>query len=484
MSLIDSWFPQRKHRRSNDSELPLWHEQHHLPTPFPPTSLAASMYQSALTHQDKSKANSPMSEHLNVLRRKEKVLHLTLQELLDEQSEGLLAGLGMKGRDEDEGARNTPSTTRIQRPSSLSPRPTQRRQRKPALGTTRRAIWKAILECAELKAEEDMLVKEELDENRFILEQLEGWAVKRDGLRKTIEEIEGEDSKTKAKSLKEEAVRLHEEILDLEAKLAQMKMRHRQILEEVDEMDNEGQSKLSSYKASLDLVEKDITYFLKHPPTNTRKESPFMALPPKRRTLEMAKEFWETEYTQMERSRKSAKRDRKALEEGAVVWKDVVVEILSFEGCLAKEVGNMNQSMLSGRAPSPAESKLGPAEILSRMNSTMKYIEDRLRLAEKKKWRLLEACIGAELEAFKQGKDMLEQTFSEGEAEAEQKEEEEDSPPEELFKEDADQEELGEGLLGNLGTNGSGLQQQSLYDTDDDGPSADLMVSRGGDDTD
>lgn len=426
-----------------------------------------------------------MLEHLNVLRRKEKALHLTLQELLDEQGEGLLAGLGVKEADGDEGGRSTPTTTQSLRSNSLSPRPTHRRQRKPALGTTRRAIWKAILDCAELKAEEDALVKEELEESRFILEQLEGWDVKRQGLRKTIEEIGGQDSKSKAQSLKEEAGRLHEEILDLKARLAQMKMRHRQILEEVDEMENEGLSKVSSYKASLDMVEKDIAYFLKNPPTNTRKESTFMALPPKRRTLEMAKEYWETEYTQMERNRKSAKRDRRALEEGAVVWKDVVAEILSFERFLAKEMGCMNQSMLEIRSPSPSETRSGPAEILSRMKGTMKFIEDRLRLAEKKKWRLLEACIGAELEAFKQGKDLLEQTFSEGEAGAEKEEDEdEDSPPEELLREDANQEDMEEGLLGNLGTNGSGLRQQSLYDTDDDGPSADLMVSRGGDDTD
>lgn len=435
-------------------------------------------------HQDKPKASLPTSEDLNVLRRKEKALHLTLQELLDEQGEGLLAGLGVKEADGDEGGRSTPTTTQSLRSNSLSSRPTHRRQRKPALGTTRRAIWKAILDCAELKAEEDALVKEELEENRFILEQLEGWDVKREGLRKTIEEIGGQDSKAKAQSLKEEAGRLHEEILDLEARLAQMKTRHRQILEEVDEMENEGLSKLSSYKASLGLVEKDIAYFLKNPPTNTRKESTFMALPPKRRTLEMAKEYWETEYTQMERNRKSAKRDRRALEEGAVVWKDVVAKILSFERFLAKEMGSMNQSMLETRSPSPAETRSGPAEILSRMNGTMKFIEDRLRLTEKKKWRLLEACIGAELEAFKQGKDMLEQTFSEAGAGAEEKEEDEDYPPEERLREDADQEDMGEGLLGNLGPNGSGLQQQSLYDTDDDGPSADLMVSRGGDDTD
>ncbi|KAE9966686.1 hypothetical protein EG328_008761 [Venturia inaequalis] len=485
MSLIESWFPQRKHRRSNDSELPLWHEQHHLSTPFPPTSVAASMYQSALMHQDKPKATLHISEDVNVLRRKERALHLTLQELLDEQSEGLLAGLGMKGSDGDEDGRSPPTATQSLRSNSPSPPPTHRRQRKPALGTTRKAIWKAILECAELKAEEDALVKEELEENRFILEQLEGWVVKREGLRKTIEKIGGEDSKAKAQSLKEEALRLHEEILDLEARLALAKTKHRQILEEVEEMENEGQSKLSSYKASLDLVEKDITYFLKNPPTNTAKESTFMALPPKRRTLEMAKEYWVTEFTQMERSRKSVQRDRKALEEGAVVWKDVVAEILSFERFLANEMGNMNRSMLDARNPSPAESKSDPAEILSRMNTTMKFIEDRLRLAEKKKWRLLEACIGAELEAFKQGRDMLEQTFLEGKAEVERKEEEEEeSPPEELFKEDTDQEELGEGLLGNLVTTVSGLQQQSLYDTDDDGPSADLMVSRGGDDTD
>lgn len=416
-----------------------------------------------------------------MLRRKEKALQQTLQDLLDAQGEGLLAGLGAK---EGHGGNLTPTTTQSLRSTSLSPRPENRRQRRPALGTTRRAIWKTILDCADLKAEEDALVREELEENQLILEQLEGWESKREGLRKTITDIEGEDTKVKAHSLKEEAVRLQDEIQDMEVRLSQMKTRHRKILEEVDETENSLQSQLSSYQASLGLVEKDIGYFLANPSPRMRKESTFMTLPTKRRTLEMAKEYWETEYTQKKRSRKAAKRDRIALEEGAVVWKDVVAEILAFERFLAKEMGSMDQSMLYTHTPSSSpDSQSGPGEILSRMNSTITFLTDRLSLAGKKKWRLLEACIGAELEAFKQGRDMLEQTFFEAEAEDSPPEglisRDEGSPPEELMRgAPKPKEEEGEG-----GVVGMGLQQ-NLYDTDDDGPSADLMVSRREDDTD
>jgi hypothetical protein len=387
---------------------------------------------------------------------------------LDAQGEGLLAGLGATSPDVHVSAGSlTPTTTPSVRSNSISPRPSTGRQRKPALGTTRRAIWKAILECASLKAEEDALVKEELEENHLILEQLEGWGNKREGLRKTITDIESEDTKAKSQSLKEEANRLQDEINDMESRLAQIKTRHRRILEEIDETENSVQSKLSSYQASLDLLEKDIGHFLANPPARTSRDSTFMALPPKRRTLEMAKEYWETEYTQMKWSRKSAKRDRVALEEGAVVWKDVVAEILSFERFLQGEMGNLSQSMRGDH-----DSNSGPKDILSRMNATIKFIEDRLRLANKKKWRLLEACIGAELEAFKQGRDMLEQTFSSTQ----------DSPPEEEGQEEAGHEDEEE-LVGVADAHSVGLHQ-NMYDTDDDGPSPDLMVSRRDDDTD
>lgn len=431
------------------------------------------MFQSALTHQSAPKSDLPSSDDLIILRRREQALHQTLQDLLDAQGEGLLAGLGATLPDDHVSAGSlTPTTTQSVRSNSISPRPATRRQRKPALGATRRAIWKAILECASLKAEEDALAKEELEENHFILEQLEGWQNKKEGLRKTITDIESEDTKAKSQSLKEEANRLQDEINEMELRLAQMRTKHRKVLDEIGETENSVQSKLSSYQASLDLLEKDIGYFLANPPTRTSKDSTFMALPPKRRTLEMAKEYWETEYTQMKRSRKSAKRDRIALEEGAVVWKDVVAEILSFERFLAVEMGSMNQSMLDTHT----SSKSGPGEILTRMNSTMKFIEDRLRLAEKKNWRLLEACIGAELEAFKQGRNMLEQMFSGAE----------DSPPEVLERGDLKHgDEIGDGEeLGVLQNAHSLGLRQNMYDTDDDGPSADLMVSRRDDDTD
>jgi hypothetical protein len=464
MSLLDSWFP-RKHRRSNDSELPFWHPQPS--APFPPPSLATSMFQSALTHQPAPKSDLPPSDDLVVLRRREKSLHQTLQDLLDAQGEGLLAGLGATLPDDHVSADSlTPTTNRSIRSNSLSPRPSPRRQKKPALGTTRRAIWKTILECASLKAEEDALVKEELEGNHLILEQLEGWENKREGLRKTITDIESEDTKAKVQSLKEEANHLQDEINDMELRLAQMRTRHRKILDEIDEKENSVQSKLSSYQASLDLLEKDIGWFLANPPPRTPKDSTFMTLPPKRRTLEMAKEYWEAEYTQMKRSRKSAKRDRVALEEGAAVWKDVVAEILSFERFLAGEMENMSQSMRDNH-----NRKSAPSHILSKMNATIKFIEDRLQLAEKKKWRLLEACIGAELEAFKQGRDIIQPTSSSAE----------DSPLEESNREEVGHQETEE-LVGVVDTHSASLHQ-NIYDTDDDGPSPDLMVSRQEDDT-
>jgi hypothetical protein len=57
---------------------------------------------------------------------------------------------------------------------------------------------------------------------------------------------------------------------------------------------------------------------------------------------------------------------------------------------------------------SPASPDNSIKGLISRMDRTMFYIESKLKLAESKNWKLLVCCIGAELEAFKQGREILE----------------------------------------------------------------------------
>jgi hypothetical protein len=410
------------------------------------------------------------SDELLLLQRKEQQLQDILQELLDAQSEGLMAGLGA---DDGESTSSLSQTTHNMHSVNLSASPPTR-GKKLGLGKARREIWRAILECAAVKAEENALLEAEQQDALAMLDDLRVWERKRAGLRKEIESIEHEDIGVRTRALKEQADQLQQEITDTEQRLSRMRSQHRQLLDEISDMDNSVQSKLSTYRSSLALLEKDVQTFLRNPPIksglHSRRDSTFLSLPPNRRTLEMAKEYWDSEYKAAKRRWRTVRKGQIALEEGAVVWKDVITEIAEFEKFLRQESGNLDPSGKGKEKDAAAE----PTDILAKMDDTIRSIEEKLQDVESKNWKLLEVCIGAELEAFKQGRDMLADAFSEAhnnnldvEAWASSSGHRETG-----FQQDEDE--------ASLDTHDDGLLQP-LYDSDDD-PSPDLMVSHQKDD--
>jgi len=428
---------------------------------------------------------------LVALQRRERYYQQKLQDLLDAQSDGLLAGLEGAVPDDDEESLNTPTqTTYSLRSSSLSPAP-QARKKKHSLGSARRGIWKTVLDCAAIKEEEDKLLKQELREDQAVLQQLEAWTVKDHGLREKITAIENEDTGAKSHALKEEASRLESEIQDMEVRLAQMKTRHRQVADEIANVENSVTSKLSSYKTSLSMLEQDVQSFLKSPPVaddRSNVDSAFLSLPAKRRTLDMAKEHWQGDIDDLKKQRRIVRRDRVALEDGAFVWKDVVAETTDFERYLKQETTKLAQQAFKTGKGKSASVSASPADILEKMESVFRSVEEKLDLAQTKQWRLLEVCIEAELQALQQGKEMLGKAFGLGSdqliAPDDQGDEPESQQPstqssstKDMFASAAENFTKGNGAMSH-----SAALRKSMYENDE--PDPELLFSRASDDTD
>ncbi|KAF2436826.1 hypothetical protein EJ08DRAFT_644422 [Tothia fuscella] len=491
MSLIRSWFPNRSKR--SEYELPMWNSI--LPTALSPAAAVAGMHMPSTAAAQMRRSDTP-SDDLFMLQKKEELLQETLQELLDAQADGLLAGLGNAPTDDISSAGNLTPTTQSMRSLSLSPTP-QGARRKLGLGPARRAIWKTILECAAVKEQQDAIIHDGIEENHAILEELGHWDSRGKELRKQMHTLEGEDTAAKSQSLQTEADTLQQEITDTEQRLARMRTRHRQLINEISDLDNSVQSKLSSYKSSLAMLEKDVETFLAKPPIRTslttrKDDSIFITLPPKRRTLEMAKDYWEEEYTTLKRHRKAIMKDRTALEQGAIIWKNTIAEITLFEKFLQKESKNLAAMQGKGKSRANTSSPAAdPADIISRMESTLSTIQDNFKVAQSRKWRLLEVCIGAELETFIQAKEMLEATFFES-----QRQDSHSQSGLENWMEDSQHGGLGfeqdDDEDGDVpGELLEGHHEGDLVDVDDEGqdtsnddPSADLMVSRRVDESD
>lgn len=381
----------------------------HLATPKPVLDASASFMASSTTFQ------SP----LLALERKEKQLQRDLQALLDAQSEGLLAGLSRTAT--DDGSSNgtrTPSTSVAGERVGLRIMPVRQPvEKKLGLHGARRRILSTIQELSFIKSEEAQTLETEIRVRDEVLQQVEGFGKKKDGLEQEIAGIEGQDESRRLSELKDEAKRVEVDIHQLETKLYQMKAMHRRLTEQISELDNSVQAKLSSYTASLSIVDAQVRKFLARPPLQDSEFSPvkssFLSLPPKRRTLEMARDHWSSERELLETKRGEVELEKDALDDGAVLWKDVVTQISEFERHIQDEVRRLGTQEKSSQGENEMHSSPdeGMRKLLEQMDPVIAHVESKLKLAEARDWKLLVCCVGAELEALKEGRLLLQGTL-------------------------------------------------------------------------
>lgn len=426
--------------------------------------------------------------------RQAKQLQQDLQTLLDAQSEGLLNGLGSV---EDTSSNGSLTPT----PSLPSPRAPLRtvpvRQPPPkkiTLRGARRGISRSMADFYRLKDEESHLLGLQLLKREEALKSIDQFSAKREGLESEISSISSQEETKRAQQLKSEAHDLEQEIYELETKLLEMRARHRHLVAEAAQIENSVQSKLSSYKASLSLLDSQVKSFLKRPPvdqpinaTEKTKEDSFYTLNPARRTLEMAKEHWTKEKEELKQRREAVELERDALGDGGAIWEDVVKEITQFEKSLRRR---METEMIASRALSASggaheSDGSGMKDLLSQMDHTTRFLEEKLSLAEDRDWKLLMCSIGAELEAFKEGRVMLLDALGislpsgEGDKQRVKTDEADRSTPAPIL----------EGLNHEGGGDGGGSQPLSEHDSqilddvgsrsEDDEPPADFLISHG-----
>ncbi|KAK7961743.1 uncharacterized protein PG986_002568 [Apiospora aurea] len=250
------------------------------------------------------------------------------------------------------------------------------------------------------------------------------------------------------------------DIEEFEEKLRLLKSRKVQLERRMEEARSERESGLSGYRGALKDTERSIGDMMKRPgvrvleldkdfdfgahaneencnSTETEDSSrevsaekarliegrvtgkEFMHLRPERRTLAMAKEWWEGETAVLTRRQAAVDRELEALHEGIEVWSDVVSHISGYETRLAAAISNLMDAAGFEDAGSPdkAESqqrkrdeKLFRAQYTDLMR-TAQEIEGCLAHAESKGYNLLIAAIGGELTGFKEGEKLLLETM-------------------------------------------------------------------------
>jgi DNA repair exonuclease SbcCD ATPase subunit len=480
-SVLGSFSPPSKFRRSfedpraRDHELPLYESPPSSRIPPPVTS-------SVLWNAPKTSLSPPprVPDDLLALQRRARHLEQQLQELLDAQSDGLMGGVARAHNAPDDLMSNGSTTPTVSSVRSSDRdtengadvhKPTRRRI---SLQAARTGISKRVRQLAGVRAEELDLLDEDLRELQATVEKTEAWTQKRTRLEKKITDIEGEDAGAKTQSLQTEASKLEQEIRQKEEELWALKRQHRRVVDELADTENSVEARLSSYKASLSLLDREVSDFLARP-TNVNhvplSTTTFLTLPVKRRTLEMAREFWQDEYTRLAEKCEELDTDRSALDEGALLWNDVVSKVADYESSL--------QSFMqqAGRSGAPNSSKL-----IEQMDLTISYLGEKLELATRRNWNLLVCAIGAELEAFVQGKSVLEDALGlkrKGKEKA-------TATLLDYIDGDLEHEEemTGSAIRIVRSPQRPSLPKPKLFDTDDEDPDPELMISHQDTDTD
>lgn len=480
-SVLGSLSPPPRFRRSfedphaRDHELPLYHSP---PSPRIPPPVTSSVLWN--TPRTSLSPPSRVPEDLLALQRRARHLETQLQELLDAQADGLVRGLGGEDATPDDLVSNGSTTPTVSSTRSVEPR-TQLvngdhhlGKKKPPLHAARRGISRRIKQLADTKLDELDFLDSQLRDLQSTVEKTQAWSQKRSRLEQKITGIEGQNAGVRGQLLRTEASKLHLDIRHKEEELRLLKSRHRQVLDQLADTENSTEARLSSYKTSLSLLDREVSDFLAQPPHPDHislGSSPFLSLPAKRRTLEMAREYWQDEYTRLAEKCEEVDVDRNALDEGAVMWKDVMERVTNYELGLQEFMRQAGQ----GR---PNDT----SRMLDQMVSTIALLEEKWELASARSWNLLVCAVGAELEAFKQGRNLLEGALGvslKGKGKEKAVERSLDSKTEQ-------QDMTGSAIRISRSPQKASTAKQQLFDTDeeDEDPDPELLISHQDIDTD
>jgi hypothetical protein len=320
----------------------------------------------------------------------------------------------------------------------------QPRKRPLGLRGARAALGRALQQLANLKAEEDASLESALDVRRAALSRLQRLASRRDSVLQELHMLE-EDAQeplgVELRELRAEQQDVNIEIHNLERRLVDLRQRNRQLAEQIHDVGSRREAGLSGYRGALHEADTQIAEIMRRPSVRPldleaiRKIPPggstvqrgdvqlessssvainFLNLRQDRRTVEMAKDWWDEEIRILEYWRMEVEKERKALEAGENIWRETVESVSKYEQELRRELRNDDEPFTGGAdegVPTKADPKAALRIQLAKMSTIMTGLEQRLSTAEKNGWNLLICAIGAELEAFRQGEHMLEEAL-------------------------------------------------------------------------
>jgi len=293
-------------------------------------------------------------------------------------------------------ARSSPSAPQLQG---------KRTSRKISLHAARAGILRSLQELAIVKEQESTIFSSEIALRTYILDGITATEAKKEGIQGTVTAIESDPhtGRSAITALEREEREVEAEIVATENRLMELKTRLGTVKRIREERANKLEARLSSWQAALREVEKGAAERWLDSGKSIRNRTGVYALPRQRRTLQMVREEVEAAKVEIEGSWKEVERERSACIEGGQMWEKVCQTVEEVEKRLTAEVGKDKL----GEADNGVDGRVMES-MLAHLDTAISTLSAQLAVAEPKDWKLLVCSIGAELEALREGKDMLE----------------------------------------------------------------------------
>ncbi|KAI0158324.1 hypothetical protein GGR57DRAFT_43680 [Xylariaceae sp. FL1272] len=399
----------------------------HTSSNAPQMSFFESMFMPRPTYSDRS-PSAKVDKTFKTIERQELSLEKQLQKLLNAQDYALEKSLAS---DEPED-----SVSRSSTPDSIPPKGhvvpvRQPRKRHLSKKEARVGISHCLSQLSNLKNEEDAYIATALAERKSALSRLRNLSSKRSNIVTEMKAMESDQPlKREIQKMQDQHRTVCSDIEKLEHQLRVLKQKKTRLEQRITEAKSRRESELSGYAGALKECDKRIKDIMDFPSISVLEVEgllskdadlkallgdhmsgfEFLSLRPERRTLPMAKDWWEGEIKVLELRKTAVDRERNALDEGAQLWADVIGRLDAHDQHLS-----LAMTALASYAARPekrggeAEGTLKKQYELSK--STMTDLEDLQNYTEAQGWNLLAAGLGAELNYIIQLKASLADTL-------------------------------------------------------------------------
>ncbi|KAK5636849.1 hypothetical protein RRF57_012561 [Xylaria bambusicola] len=280
-------------------------------------------------------------------------------------------------------------------------------------------------QLSDLKNEEEAYIATALAERKAALSRLRNLSSKRNSILAEMKSIESEHDQPYKNEIGKMERKHHavcEEILKLEERLNDLKRTKTRLENRIAEAKSTRDSELSGYKGALNECDKRISDIMNYPEVSVLEVEglmsqdadlcalvgqhisgfEFLSLRPERRTLPMAKDWWEGEIQVLELRKTAVDRERGALDEGTQLWHDMVDRLEAYDRQLTSTFNIISEYSSKQRHQSSKFNEAG--DILKKQYTMSKDmihdLEELYEYAEAQGWKLLTTALGAEINYF------------------------------------------------------------------------------------